>query len=79
MPSKTDRFLHDARGPLNTISINAELAKLLAQKSGAQAGIVQALDVILRECQRCNAILLDYAGSSSGEAAEDQPQGGAHS
>lgn len=65
MPEKTRQFIHDARGPLNTISVNAELAKLLAQKSGANPGIVSALDVILRECQRCNTILQDFGNSQA--------------
>lgn len=65
MRNKTERFLHDARGPLNTISVNAELAKLLAQKSGASDNIVNALNIILTECQRCNQILCDFGTASS--------------
>ena len=65
MPDKTRQFIHDARGPLNTISVNAELAKLLAQKSGANPGIISAIDVILRECQRCNTILQDFGNSQA--------------
>jgi hypothetical protein len=65
MRNRTERFLHDARGPLNTISVNAELAKLLAQKAGAGDGIINALDVILAECQRCNQILYDFHAASA--------------
>lgn len=67
MHSKTDQLIHDVRGPLNTISINAELAKLLAQKSGAADSISSALDVILRECQRCNGILQEFGRSEQQE------------
>lgn len=69
MPDDTHQFIHDARGPLNTISVNAELAKLLARKSGANPGIISALDVILRECQRCNTILQDF-GTSQADSQE---------
>ena len=57
MPSRLDRLVHDARGPLNTISVNAEVARLLIQKSAPPEGILAAMQNILRECQRCNEIL----------------------
>jgi hypothetical protein len=57
MPSRIDRLVHDARGPLNTISVNAEVARLLIQKSAPPEGILTAMQNILRECQRCNEIL----------------------
>ena len=57
MPNKLDRLVHDARGPLNTISVNAEVARLLVQKSAPPEGILTAMQNILRECQRCNEIL----------------------
>lgn len=57
MPSRIDRLVHDARGPLNTISVNAEVARLLIQKSAPPDGILAAVQNILRECQRCNEIL----------------------
>jgi signal transduction histidine kinase len=56
-PNRIDRLVHDARGPLNTISVNAEVARLLLQKSAPPEGILTALQNILRECQRCNDIL----------------------
>lgn len=57
MPNKLDRLVHDARGPLNTISVNAEVARLLIQKAAPPEGILTAMQNILRECQRCNEIL----------------------
>jgi signal transduction histidine kinase len=57
MPSRLDRLVHDARGPLNTISVNAEVARLLIQKSAPPEGVLAAMQNILRECQRCNEIL----------------------
>jgi signal transduction histidine kinase len=57
MPNRIDRLVHDARGPLNTISVNAEVAKLLIQKAAPTEGVLAAMQNILRECQRCNDIL----------------------
>ena len=57
MPNRIDRLVHDARGPLNTISVNAEVARLLIQKSAPPDGVLAAMQNILRECQRCNEIL----------------------
>ena len=71
MRNRTERFLHDARGPLNTISVNAELAKLLAQKSGAGEPIVNALNIILAECQRCNVILYEFGAAGTEDTSQD--------
>jgi hypothetical protein len=70
MRNRTERFLHDARGPLNTISVNAELAKLLAQKAGATDNIINALNTILSECQRCNQILYEFGAASSEDSLD---------
>jgi hypothetical protein len=69
MHSKVDQLLHDARGPLNTISVNAEVAKLLVQKAGPNESILAAMQNILRECHRCNEILQQIA-HESGSAAD---------
>lgn len=58
MPNRIEQLIHDARGPLNTISVNAEVAKLLIQKPGSTEALLAAMQNILHECQRCNAILL---------------------
>lgn len=57
MPSPIERLVHDARGPLNTIAINAEVAKLLVQQPNQSEAIVTALQNILRECKLCSDIL----------------------
>ena len=64
MHTRVDQLLHDARGPLNTISVNAEVAKLLLQKSAPQESILAAMQNILRECQRCNEILQQISAES---------------
>lgn len=68
MPSRLDQLLHDARGPLNTISINAEVAKLLLQKSAPVADITATLQNIVRECQRCSEILQLIGNQCSNES-----------
>jgi len=75
MRSRIDRLVHDARGPLNTISVNAEVARLLIQKSAPPEGILTAMQNILRECQRCNEILQMIGNESSAqEVAADRTQ-----
>jgi hypothetical protein len=78
MHSRIDRLVHDARGPLNTISVNAEVARLLIQKSAPPEGILTAMQNILRECQRCNEILqmIGNAGDEipAREVATDRAQ-----
>ena len=71
MPSRLDRLVHDARGPLNTISVNAEVARLLIQKSAPPEGILAAMQNILRECQRCNEILQMIGNESACEQNAD--------
>ncbi|MES2605454.1 MAG: histidine kinase [Pseudomonadota bacterium] len=66
MHSTIDRLLHDARGPLNTISVNAEVAKLLVRKPDQGEAIITAMQNILRECQRCSDILQTIGNSASG-------------
>ncbi|MEY4641985.1 MAG: hypothetical protein RLZZ227_1979 [Pseudomonadota bacterium] len=67
MHNRVDQLLHDARGPLNTISVNAEVAKLLVQKSAPNESILAAMQNILRECQRCNDILQQIAAETDAQ------------
>lgn len=55
-----DRLVHDARGPLNAIAMNAELAQLLSRSGHSPERLQQALAVIVRECQHCSQILQDF-------------------
>ena len=65
MRKQTAQLLHDARGPLNGITMQAELAKLLARRAHAPPQIAAALDVILDECRRCDAILSAYGAADT--------------
>ncbi|UTF59767.1 histidine kinase [Gilvimarinus sp. DA14] len=55
------KLIHDARNPLNNISVHAELSKLALQTSADIDKAVASLDVILTECQRCSATLQQLA------------------
>ncbi|HWK53219.1 MAG TPA: histidine kinase dimerization/phospho-acceptor domain-containing protein [Hyphomicrobiales bacterium] len=60
MRDRIDRLVHDARGPLNTIVVNAELAQLLQRSGGNPERLQKALAAIVNESQRCNRILQDF-------------------
>lgn len=72
--ARIDQLVHDARGPLNAIAMNAELAQLLSRGNTNPERLQQSLLVIVRECQRCSQILQDFRAEASGGA-----QGTAHS
>lgn len=51
------KLVHDARGPLNKISMNAELIKLVLQNDMPKEKALQALDNIISACQECSSQL----------------------
>ena len=57
MKTNLEKLVHDVRNPLNSISVNAELAKVLIDQPGAAEQARKALDTILRECRKCNDVL----------------------
>lgn len=60
---KIAHVAHQLRNPLNTISINAELARLQLQKQQDPQDILLSIERILQECKRC-ALLLDELNPS---------------
>ena len=60
MKTKLDKLLHDVRNPVNTISVNAELAKVLLDQPQSAEQMKKALDNILSECRKCKQVL-DHA------------------
>lgn len=52
--NKLRRLVHDARAPLNRISMQAELIKMLVESEASQEQLQQALDVIVNSCQECS-------------------------
>jgi signal transduction histidine kinase len=54
-------LIHDLRNPLNTISVNAELARLQLQKSQDPQAVMNCLDKIINECQKCSQVLTEVS------------------
>ncbi|MCF2947844.1 histidine kinase [Paraglaciecola aquimarina] len=46
--------IHNARGPLNRISMNAELIKLIIENDMPKDKALVALDKIISACQECS-------------------------
>ena len=57
MDGEKNRFVHDLRNPLNTISINAELGKLTLERTGDVRKAIAVFETILAECRQCSTIL----------------------
>lgn len=57
MKTNLEKLVHDVRNPLNSISVNAELVKVLVSQPGSTEQVRKALDTILQECRKCNDIL----------------------
>lgn len=51
------QLVHDARRPLNNISMQAEMLKLLAKKGADESQLIDAADKIVRYCKECSHIL----------------------
>lgn len=50
-------LVHDARSPLNRISMNAELIKLILENDMPAEKAIQALDKIISATQECSSTL----------------------
>ncbi|MGO4891744.1 hypothetical protein [Flavobacterium sp. W21_SRS_FM6] len=48
------KLVHDVRGPLNKISMNAELIKLVLENDMPKEKALAALDKIIQGCQECS-------------------------
>lgn len=55
--TNTSKIVHDIRNPLNTISMNAELGKLILQKNQDIDKTVAIFNIIINECQKCSLAL----------------------
>ncbi len=54
-------LIHDARGPLNRISMNAELVKMVIENDLPKEKAVLALEKIIVACQDCSEKLQDIS------------------
>jgi len=52
-----NKLVHDARAPLNRISMNAELIKLVLENDMPKDKALDALDKIINNCQQCSESL----------------------
>ena len=53
-PEPLNKLVHDARAPLNRISMNAELIKLVLENDMPVEKALAALDKIIVNCQACS-------------------------
>lgn len=52
-----NKLVHDARAPLNRISMNAELIKLIIENDMPKEKGIEAIDKIINACQECSNTL----------------------
>ena len=52
-----NQLVHDARSPLNRISMNAELIKLILENDMPKEKGIEALNKIINACQECSTTL----------------------
>lgn len=74
MDGEKNRFVHDLRNPLNTISINAELGKLTLERTGDVRKAIAIFETILTECRQCSTILDSLKSTRFVRADEDDDQ-----
>lgn len=73
MQTRVDKLVHDVRGALNSISMNAELAKMLSQQQSSQEKIQHCIRVILRECGACNTLMESFREEVQGSKDAQGP------
>jgi signal transduction histidine kinase len=74
MDGEKNRFVHDLRNPLNTISINAELGKLTLERTGDVRKAIAVFDTILAECRQCSTLLDTLKNTRFVRTDEDNDQ-----
>lgn len=57
--SEFNNFIHSVRNPLNSISLHAELGKMLLDENASSEKIKHAFSVILEQCSSCEQILTE--------------------
>ncbi|GAC23374.1 MAG: histidine kinase [Alteromonadaceae bacterium] len=67
-PVTTNSLIHDVRNPLNRISMQAEMVKLVLENDMPKEKAIAALDKILVACQDSSAALQKLAEHSRSDA-----------
>ena len=62
-PEPLNKLVHDARAPLNRISMNAELIKLVLENDMPKEKALEALNKIISNCQQCSESLQQIVDS----------------
>ena len=52
-----DKMIHDLRNPLNSITLHAELGKMLIDEHASTEQIKNAFSVILEQCIACEKLI----------------------
>lgn len=76
MDGEKNRFVHDLRNPLNTISINAELGKLTLERTGDIRKAISIFETILAECQQCSQVIETLHNTRFTRALDGSSEGG---
>lgn len=56
-----NQLIHDTRGPLNRISMQAELIKMVLENDMPKEKALAAIEKIIAACQDCSQCLQDVA------------------
>ena len=51
------QLVHDVRAHLNSITMNSELARMLAEQLNGTDRISKLMDVIIRQCGECDQVV----------------------
>ncbi len=70
MNPDVSKQIHDIRNPLNVISMNAELAKMLLDQGGDVERIKHCLDKVLNACQQAGGGLDRLRSQSESDCEE---------
>lgn len=58
-PTQMQQFIHNVRNPLNSISLHAELGKMLIDNKASEDEIKHAFNAIVEQCKVCEALLAE--------------------
>ncbi len=61
------KMVHDARAPLNRISMNAELVKLVLENDMPKQKALEALNKIIANCQQCSEQLQEISDTHAAD------------
>jgi light-regulated signal transduction histidine kinase (bacteriophytochrome) len=69
--SEFNKFIHSVRNPLNSISLHAELGKMLLEEQANSEKIKHTFAVILEQCSCCEKILTEMRCKNTDSVKND--------